>query len=169
MSRDTLVARLRARVPWKLIRFAFVGGFTTVLYTVLASLFTLAFGWQAVIASVLAYLLCMLVSYVGHRRFTFRSSRPVQEEAHRFVALSVLGGAVAILSPFVLTQYLGLHPIIAILFVSIAVPALSFLGMERLVFRAVPNGPGGRATGSTDVSSVRIDQASKDAGGTPGN
>ncbi len=126
---------LWARIPWRIVRFGLVGGVATLLYSGLAYLFTVRLAMAAVPGSMLAYFVCTLFSYAAHRRVTFRSDRPVAEEAPRFAGISLLGWIVAIISPLLLTSICGLPPLVAILFVSVAVPTMSFLGMERFVFR----------------------------------
>ncbi len=124
--------------PWRVVRFAIVGVGSTLIYAVLAYLFTVRLQLPAVVGSVLAYCCGAVFSYTTHRRVTFRSDRPVVEEVSRFAGISFAGWIVAIISPLILTNAWGLPPIVAIVFASIAVPLLSFLGMERFVFRARP-------------------------------
>ena len=163
MSPGAGLTALWHRIPWRLVRFGLVGVAATLAYTVLASLFTLGLGWRPVVASVVAYLICTVFSYLSHRRFTFRSSRPVGEEVHRFAGLSVVGWAVAILSPWLLTDQWGLPPLVAILFVSGAVPTLSFLGMERWVFRRAARVARheGMDAADTDDDKARLTRASR--------
>ncbi len=122
--------------PWRLLRFGLVGIVATVLYAVFAWLFTVPAGLPAVVASILAYCLGALFSYSAHRRITFRSDRPVMQEVPRFAGVSLIGWIVAILSPLILTNGWGLPPVVAIVFASVAVPVLSFIGLERFVFRS---------------------------------
>ncbi len=120
---------------WRFVRFGLVGGVSTLIYGICAWCFTVLLGMPAVVGSILAYLLGAVFSYTAHRRVTFRSDRPVAEEAPRFAGISFAGWIVAIISPLVLTNAWGLPPIVAIVFASVAVPVLSFIGLERFVFR----------------------------------
>jgi len=122
--------------PWRLVRFGMVGGLATVIYAVFAWAFTVWLGLPAVVGSILAYCLGAIFSYLAHRTITFRSDRPIAEEAPRFAGISFAGWIVAIISPLVLTNAWGLPPIVAIVFASVAVPIMSFIGLERFVFRS---------------------------------
>ena len=124
--------------PWRLVRFGLVGGMSTVIYAVFAWIFTVVLTMPAVVGSILAYCLAAVFSYNAHRRVTFRSDRPVAEEAPRFAGISFAGWIVAIISPLILTNGWGLPPIVAIVFASVAVPIMSFIGLERFVFRPRP-------------------------------
>jgi len=121
--------------PWRFVRFGLVGGVSTLIYAVFAGVFTLRLGVSPVVASVLAYCLGAIFSFTAHRRITFRSARPVVEEAPRFAGISFAGWIVAILSPLVLTDTWHLPALVAIVFASVAVPIMSFIGLERFVFR----------------------------------
>ncbi len=124
--------------PWRLVRFGLVGGVSTVIYAAFAWIFTVSLGMPAVLGSILAYCLAAVFSYNAHRRVTFRSDRPVAEEAPRFAGISLAGWIVAIISPLILTNGWGLPPVVAIVFASVAVPIMSFVGLERFVFRSRP-------------------------------
>jgi putative flippase GtrA len=135
---DPLKPQARAgllRDPWRLVRFGLVGGVSTVIYAVFAWIFTVQIGMPAVIGSILAYCLAAIFSYTAHRRVTFRSNRPIAEEASRFAGISFAGWIVAIISPLILTNAWGLPPLVAIVFASVAVPIMSFIGLDRFVFR----------------------------------
>ena len=121
--------------PWRRVRFGFVGGAATLIYAAFAWIFTVPLGLPAVVGSILAYFLGAVFSYAAHRNVTFRSDRPVAEEAPRFAGISFAGWIVAIISPLILTNAWGLPPIVEIVFASVAVPIMSFIGLERFVFR----------------------------------
>ncbi len=125
----------RTADPWRIIRFGLVGAASTVIYAVLAWIFTVPLALPAVVGSILAYCIAAVFSYNAHRRLTFRSVRPVAEEAPRFAGVSFVGWIVAIISPLILTNAWGLPPLVAIVFASVAVPIMSFIGLERFVFR----------------------------------
>ena len=122
-------ARLR-NVSW----FAVIGASATLLYASLAWAATLALPVPAALASLLAYVAASAASYVGHRRITFRSGRPHRQAAPRFAGLAALGYAIALLAPWLLTDTLGAHPLIAIALTCIAVPVVNAVVLSRAVF-----------------------------------
>ncbi|MDR3496266.1 MAG: GtrA family protein [Ancalomicrobiaceae bacterium] len=150
-----------AIVPWKLVRYGVVGVTATGLYFGFAIGLTMLTHMPASVASIGAYLVAAVFSFLSHRHFTFRSRQPIAHEVPRFAGVQIIGWSVAFLSPLIMTDLAGLPPLVAIVFVSLAVPLLSFLGMERLVFRARPprsTAKGGVAAhgGSDHVSEERI-------------
>lgn len=150
--------------PWRIVRFGIVGVGSTLIYAVLAWIFTVRMEMPAVVGSILAYCCGAVFSYTTHRRVTFRSRQSVRHEAPRFAGISFAGWIVAIISPLILTNAWGLPPIVAIVFASVAVPILSFIGMERFVFRARRPGAAARVAASDKAVSAASDGAVQDGG-----
>lgn len=113
--------------------FGLVGLLATLTYALCALLFE-RLGMGAVAASFLAYLAGMALSYSGHRRLTFASSRPHAEAIPRFIAVNMFGLGVSLALPWLLTVRLGLPSIVAVMAASILVPMASYIGHSRLVF-----------------------------------
>lgn len=150
--------------PWRIVRFGIVGVGSTLIYAVLAWIFTVRMEMPAVVGSILAYCCGAVFSYTTHRRVTFRSTQSVRHEAPRFAGISFAGWIVAIISPLILTNAWGLPPIVAIVFASIAVPILSFIGMERFVFRSRQPGVATQVQASDKAVSAVSDGAVQDGG-----
>jgi len=121
---------------FRLARFGVVGVGCSVLYAVLAWSLTTWAGLPATTASVAAYALAGVPSYLGQKLFTFRSKARHTDAAPRFLALFAVGAAIAAAAPLLLTQRLGLPPLVAIVFTCIAVPLINYVLLGRLVFRA---------------------------------
>lgn len=119
----------------RLLRWGVVGVTATLSYAFLAWVLAKEAGLPAGAASVVAYGLSAGISYVGHRHLTFRSSRPHREALSPFVGISLLGYAAAFLIPVVVTGVLGAPVEASILATCATVPALTYLGLSRLVFR----------------------------------
>jgi len=116
------------------LRFAGVGGLSSLAYVVLAGgLSTTAL--PAVTAAALAYLVLLPVNFVAHRHATFRSTRPPQKQIGRFAVLhlasfgAATGGMAAAVTGF------GLSPWIGAASALVLVPLASFLAMQLWVFR----------------------------------
>jgi putative flippase GtrA len=118
----------------RLVRFGLVGGAATLCYATLAWMLD-RMGFAPVAASIAAYGAAGVVSYLGHKRITFRSPGAHGVEIPRFALALGLGMGVAAAAPMVLTHALGLAPIASILVVCVAAPALSYLALEHMVFR----------------------------------
>jgi putative flippase GtrA len=128
-----MIAALRAQAA-RLLRFGLVGALATLAYAVLAETFARA-GLGPVTASVAAYLAAGVVSYLGHKRVTFRSGGAHTHELPRFILTLGLGIAVAAAAPAVLTKWLGLPQIAATVFTCVAAPVLSYVALSLVVFR----------------------------------
>ena len=125
----------------RLVRFGFVGIGATLLYAAIAWMLTAGARIGATPASLLAYALAALFSYLGHKRFTFRSAASHTPEVPRFVAASALGAGVAAAAPLILTDRLGLPSMVAIVFTCVAVPVMNYLVLDLLVFTRRPAQP----------------------------
>jgi putative flippase GtrA len=118
----------------QLTRFGVVGVSCAVLYASLAWSLTVMAGLPAIAASVLAYAICGVFSYLGQKLFTFRSDVPHAEAAPRFLAVFLAGISVAALAPMLLTDRMHLPPLVAIVFAGAVVPALNYVVFSLLVF-----------------------------------
>ncbi len=127
----------RARLPARsaeILRFAAVGVAATATYGLAAATLD-RLGMAPILASLLAYGVGGGVSYLGHKRVTFRSDGAHRAEAPRFLAGFAFGLALAAAIPALVTRSLGLSPDAATLITCAATPPLNYLVLRRLVFR----------------------------------
>lgn len=118
-----------------LSRFSLVGLAATAVYFVAANLL-MRFGSLAPeVASVIAYLVGMFVSFVGQSRFTFEIPRSTAGQAMRFAVLSVIGLGVSFYSVRLAAGYFGVAPFWGTVATSIFIPAFSFFVMKLWVFK----------------------------------
>lgn len=127
-------------------RYGAVGIGVTIAYLVLASVLN-ALGTGVVVASAIAFLASTTLSYLGHRRFTFRSSESHARAVPRFLLVSSAGFALAIAIPVTVERFTTLGPGATFLLVTVAVAIFSFAGLRLAVFRVAGDG-GRRRTGS---------------------
>ena len=127
--RATLLGRA---CDWELARFGLVGVGTTVVYA-LASLTLIAAGLAATPASALAYGLAALISYAGHKLFTFASDRAHSVEGPRFIVVNGFGFLLALGAPS-LAERLGADGRVGVLAACVAVPAFNYVAMKLYVF-----------------------------------
>jgi putative flippase GtrA len=118
----------------RLVRFTIVGLGAMAAYAVIATALTFAGLRPAWLASGAAYALAAIWSYVGHRRFSFRSDAPHQVAGPRFVAVTLTGQALAIALPALISDAGGLPQAYATLAVCIVCPGVSFLMNSFYVF-----------------------------------
>lgn len=117
----------------RIVRFSMVGGASTLAYALLA-LGGEALGMNVVVASVLAYALCVPFAYLGHRHFTYGSSRPHREAVSRFVALNIAGLAISAAAPWLLCDVVRLPAFAGVFTAAVLVPLASYAGQALLVF-----------------------------------
>lgn len=122
----------------RLLRFTAVGLAAMAAYAVVVTLL-LALGLRPHwLASGCAYALAAIWSYIGHRRFSFRSDRPHAVAGPRFIVVTLTGQALAIAIPALVTDLAGHPGYVATLAVCIVCPAVSFLLNNSFVFPDEP-------------------------------
>lgn len=124
--------------PARILRFAAIGGMSTLIYAVL----TLAlsdrhgFGTPVTIASIAGYGAGAVFSYCGHRFVTFMSHGAVGFEIPRFAIATAVGFLLSLALAAILTDAAGLSPSVPVALSSVLVPALNFVILRRFVFVA---------------------------------
>jgi putative flippase GtrA len=118
----------------KLLRFALAGAASTFLYFLLATLAVRQIGISPVAASCLAYLICIITSYLLQSRFTFRARNDSTKQIAKFVSVSVVGLAAATLVMQWAVNVQGLPYWIGAAFVSLVIPIINFITFSIWVF-----------------------------------
>jgi putative flippase GtrA len=120
----------------RLSRFALIGIASTLIYAVCAFLLSVlpAPALTAALASVAAYIIAAIFSYVGHKYVTFVSPGAHAFEVPRFFLLTALGLCFSWLLPLVLVDGLGMRPVFSIAIICVVVPATNYFVLDRLVF-----------------------------------
>lgn len=118
----------------RLIRFALVGGANTAAYFILANALVYLIGVHRDLSAYLAYALILPFSFVGHRRFTFRSAGNAVSEWFRFcimqgVCLSIIAGVNAASK-----HYPDSLSWVGFAAISFLIPVINFLMMQVWVF-----------------------------------
>jgi putative flippase GtrA len=127
-----------------LIRFLIVGGGMALVFSVLAALATAHLPVPDPVASAGAWVLCIPLGYLGHRRFTFPASKPHRHALWLYTATQALSiGIVAALSHLFARGVFG--PDLALHLVASALAAaVSFVINRWVVFPAATQNPGDR-------------------------
>ncbi|MER9230748.1 GtrA family protein [Mesorhizobium sp. M0622] len=127
----------------RLSRFALIGIASTLIYAVCAFLLSALPGpvLPAALASVAAYIIAAIFSYLGHKYVTFVSPGTHAFEAPRFFLLTALGIGFSWLLPLVLVDCLGTRPVLPIAIICVAVPAINYFILDRWVFAPGPKMP----------------------------
>jgi putative flippase GtrA len=126
--------RLDRAAAGRLLRFTAVGLAAMAVYAGLVAALTLAGVSPAWLASGIAYALAAVWSYVGHRRFSFRSTASHAVAGPRFIVVTATGQGLAVLLPALITDIGGLPHLWSTLAVCVVCPAASFILNTRFVF-----------------------------------
>jgi putative flippase GtrA len=118
----------------KLLRFAISGIFTTVLYFLLTTLTTYLLVINPALASGLAYVFCVVISYFLHSRFTFRTRRDTHAQIAKFLSVSLAGLVISTLVMRWAVDIQGLPYWIGALAVAVAIPIANFAFFSTWVF-----------------------------------
>lgn len=116
-------------------RFAMVGIGATLLYASLALLFS-QMALAPIQASVLAYAVATVFSYLGQKFLAFRSRGAHRSELPKFLVLTAVGFGVATAMPAFFSGLLGFQPYVAAVATCIVVPLINLFVLDRWVFSA---------------------------------
>jgi putative flippase GtrA len=117
----------------KLVRFAIVGGGSTLSYVLLYTLLR-AWGVDQALANAGAFFIAVIVQYAGHSLFTFRKPPADAAQIIRFVVMIGLGFASSAVITGPLASATGLAPLIAAAIVAVALPVQNYVFMTLWVF-----------------------------------
>lgn len=118
----------------RLIRFAFVGASVALIYVALYVGF-LALGWWQVAANGAAFLLAVLVQYVGQAGFTFQARLGDGPQILRFGWMIGCGLLTSAVITGALAPAMEVRPAVAALLVALVLPVQNYIIMSRWVFR----------------------------------
>jgi putative flippase GtrA len=116
--------------------FAVVGLASTLAYALLFNVLHAHLPVPAALSSVLAYSLCAVGSYLGHRHLSFRSARAHALALPRFVLVSFAANAAAFLIAAVLTDWQGYPVIVTTAVICVVIPLGSLVLNAGYVFGA---------------------------------
>ena len=125
------------RLAGELARFATVGVFATLLYAALAFAFVQLLEAKPTTASVAAYAIAAVASYLGQSRFTFRVAFRAGGRDHvhipRFAVTTLLGLGVSF-AAVRSAEAVGAPYAVGVAAVCVLIPLLSFAMMKLWVF-----------------------------------
>ena len=120
----------------RLLRFALVGGATSVAFALAVAALVDAAAVSPAIAAALAYLGLLPVNYVGHRRATWRSQAPRRPEVIRFLCVHGLTMATCTVVMAAVTGPMGQPHWAGSLVIVVFAPVMNFALFDRWVFRS---------------------------------
>jgi putative flippase GtrA len=126
----------RDGLPGRIVRFALVGGLSTLAYGACAWLAVDRLRLSPLVATLLAYLLVIPLNFLLQRSFAFRSAGTMRHEIPRFIVVHGLNMGASFVAMWSVTVAFGLDYRWGILATMCIVPALVFIALEGWVFRA---------------------------------
>jgi putative flippase GtrA len=130
------IGRLSIR---RLVTFGAIGLFNTAAFFVLASIFSYAWAFGETSAAYTSYAILMPVSFIGHRRLTFRSDGSISKEWTKFCMIQVTNLLVIGIVTGLSRDYALISGWIAFAVISILIPVLNFIVLQIWVFAAFRN------------------------------
>lgn len=121
-------------VRLSIVRFVVAGIFSTLLYFILANAIVAVFAPKAAIASIVAYLVALIFSYVAQSRFTFQISQDSTDQIARFIITSIAGIAVSYGAMWVTIELLKWSFFTGAIIVCIVIPIANFFAFRMWVF-----------------------------------
>jgi putative flippase GtrA len=119
----------------KLIRFSTIGAISGLSYAAVTAVFINKTHVDASVASAVGYALAIPVSFIGHRKFTFRSTDRAKYEFVRFCIVHGMNMALSYYLMKMAVEILKLPYWYGISMCILTVPITTFLIMNKLVFK----------------------------------
>ncbi len=119
---------------YKVIRFCIVGGLASFIYFIATHIILNQTSFDAVYASIMAYLIAIPFSFLGQKYFTFKANGNPFVEMTLFLVSHLLGLIVSTAVVF-LSNAMELNINIGLFAVIILVPVINFIFMNTIVFK----------------------------------
>jgi putative flippase GtrA len=118
----------------RIVAYGGVGLAAALVFMLATRLVQAALGLELMAAAAIGFAASFAVSYVGHRRLTFRSAGSKAAEVPRFLVTSLLCFGLTLGCTHLFATRLGLPDLAALALTSLFVPVLNFLLMAVFVF-----------------------------------
>lgn len=118
----------------RILRFGFAGILATILYFILVGAIVSGLGIDPVVASVYAYLISLVFSYLMQSRFTFRVREDTFGQRLRFVITSLCGLAISFGAMSFFVNVLELPYAAGAAAVCVLIPVTNYFVFQRWVF-----------------------------------
>lgn len=123
----------------EIISYAFFGGLTTLTNIVSYWILARAFGVDAILATMVAWLISVIFAYITNRIFVFKSRKTgfiaICIELSLFIACRIFSGLVDIAIMYVFVKQMLLYDILIKILSNIIVIVLNFVLSKMLIFK----------------------------------
>lgn len=119
---------------FRVTRFVFVGAMASLIYLVVAATLHRYLGWEKFVSSFIAYVVAIPVSFLGHKRVTFRDKGEVNGQAVKFALLQAVNVSVILLAVYVTEPLANIGYWIGLFLGVVLMPVTSFLVMHFFIF-----------------------------------
>jgi putative flippase GtrA len=135
LTRESLGELQRHPLVGKLVRFAMTGAVSGIVFAAVTLLSLRLLPIRETMAVVIGYIAVLPLSFIGHRKLTFRSAGRVSPEFVRFCISFILGLLASVVAMHVATQWLAMPPFLGVVGAILVVPIITFVVMNLWVFR----------------------------------
>jgi putative flippase GtrA len=115
-------------------RFSLVGIIATFIYFISANLLIYTNIVSPIIASSIAFIITMPISFLGHRNFTFQAGQNNISYLKRYLCYAIIGFACSNLIIFLTTLTSLINAYIGVAMVTLVLPIINFLALKFFVF-----------------------------------
>lgn len=126
---------LLRREAGRLTRFGMVGLLTTGLHMLIALGLVSALGWPVQRANLVAFACALMVSFLGHHHWSFRSDAGYGRTGPRFLLAAGAGYGASVVLIALLGPALPGNRQLVVVIGGLAIPAVSYLANRLFVFR----------------------------------
>ena len=115
-------------------RFSLVGIIATFIYFISANLLIYTNIVSPIIASSIAFIITMPISFLGHRNFTFRAGQKNISYLKRYLSYAIIGFVCSNFIIFLTTLTSLINAYIGVAMVTLVLPIINFLALKFFVF-----------------------------------
>ncbi|MEK7989611.1 MAG: GtrA family protein [Thiotrichaceae bacterium] len=119
---------------FQLLRFALSGGLSTLLYGVFSTAFALFTSYSILVSHTASFFLCIPISYLLQRNFTFRHQGRHSESLPKYFITLILTYFISSIVVWLLVDVFEMSHHIATMSAMITVPMISYLSLYLWVF-----------------------------------
>lgn len=131
---SAVAAEQRRELVLRILRYAMVGGLSSLLYLLFAWWLIELSLMSPVLGTVVAYMLVVPVNFVLQKHFTFRSVGAARAELPRFLLVHGMNVVLSAAIMAVLVTWWGLAPILGMLATVAIVPVIVYVALDFCVF-----------------------------------
>ena len=123
------IIRLDKKFP-----FLLVGGSATLLYLIISTCLVIVFEAKEWLASSISWVICIIPTYLGQKKLTFKSEVSHQFAFPRYLFLQIIGILLSAILSFLLNKFTQFNTLTIFSVVILTVTVISYFSQYLLIF-----------------------------------